>query len=213
MPSTIYLLRHAESHHNVTKDFSLRDPGLTSLGTAQSAALGSTFPALDTVSILLASPLTRTIETTLAAFGPLLNVDAQDGAGPKARLILDPHLQERSALPCDTGSPVEALKVRFPQLEGVIGEGVPEGKWFAKEGIFAEDDESVKARAKKVRERLAGLVKELESGGGARKDVVVVTHGVFMKFLAEDEEVDLPRPGYKAYRAEGEGEGVKLVPV
>lgn len=33
MPSTIYLVRHAESLHNTTKNFSLRDPPLTPLGT------------------------------------------------------------------------------------------------------------------------------------------------------------------------------------
>jgi len=85
MPSTIYLIRHAKSHHNVTKDFSHRDPSLTALGTARSAALGAFFPALSTVGIILASPLTRAIETTLAAFGPLLNTNsnARDPA-PKA---------------------------------------------------------------------------------------------------------------------------------
>ncbi|KAK0749778.1 histidine phosphatase superfamily [Schizothecium vesticola] len=139
MPSTIYLIRHTESRHNVTKDFSHRDPPLTALGTAQSTALGASFPALSTVGIILVSPLTRAIETTLAAFGPLLNTksDARNPA-PKAKLILDPYLQERSALPCDTGLSATALKANFPALEAYIDEGVSglEEEWFVKEGFL-----------------------------------------------------------------------------
>ncbi|KAK0750294.1 histidine phosphatase superfamily [Schizothecium vesticola] len=209
--STIYLLRHAESLHNTTKNFSLRDPPLTPLGVSQSAALTTSFPALATTAVILASPLTRAIETALAGFGPILPPH-----GTATKLILDPDLQERSALPCDTGSPVPALVARFPELEGAIREGIPaEGEWFVKEGAFAEDDGAVRARAARVRGRLAELVEELEKEGGegARKDVAVVTHGVFMKFLAEDEEVDLPKAGWKGYRVVEGGEGWKLVAV
>lgn len=202
MPSTIYLIRHAESLHNTTKNFSLRDPPLTPLGVTQSSSLLPTFSSLaTTTALILTSPLTRAIETTLAAFGPVL---------PDVKVVLDPDLQERSALPCDTGSPVATLVERFPTLEGEIKAGIPEGKWFVKEGKFAEDDEAVRARAARVRGRLAGLVAGLD---GERRDVVVVTHGVFMKFLAEDEGVDLPKAGWKGYRVEGEGEGARLVAV
>lgn len=209
MPSTIYLIRHAESLHNTTKNFSLRDPPLTPLGVTQSTALLPSFPSLAaTTALILTSPLTRAIETTLAAFGPVL---------PQVKLVLDPDLQERSALPCDTGSPVATLVTRFPALEAEIKEGIPQGEggeWFVKEGKFAEDDEAVKARAARVRGRLAELVAGLEKEGkGERRDVVVVTHGVFMKFLAEDEGVDLPKAGWKGYKVVGEGEGAKLVAV
>ncbi|KAK1833510.1 histidine phosphatase superfamily [Podospora conica] len=211
MASTIYLIRHAESLHNTTKNFSLRDPSLTDLGTAQSAALGTSFPALATTAVILASPLTRTIETTLAAFGSLVNNTTRNKA---VALFLTPDLQERSALPCDTGTPLPALVARFPQLEEAIREGIPEeGDWFVKEGEYAEDDEAVRKRAGRVRERLARLARALEAEGGERRDVVVVTHGVFMKFLAEDEEIDLPKAGWKAYTVEEGGEGLELVPV
>lgn len=172
-------------------------------GVTQSSSLLPSHPSLaTTTAVILTSPLTRAIETTLAAFGPIL---------PDVKLILDPDLQERSALPCDTGSPIPDLISRFPALEGEIKAGITEeGEWFAKEGKFAEDDEAVKARAARVRGRLAGLVKGLE---GERQDVVVVTHGVFMKFLAEDEGVDLPKAGWKGYRVVGEGEGARLVAV
>ncbi|KAK4159744.1 histidine phosphatase superfamily [Cladorrhinum sp. PSN259] len=204
--STIYLLRHAESVHNVTKDFSIRDPGLTELGKTQAAALRSTFPALDSIGLIVSSPLTRTIETTLAAFGDIID------KGEKTKLVFEPYLQERSDLPCDTGSELSVLEEKFIGLSGfdknILGDG-----WWVKEGANAADDASVAKRAAEVRKKLLGYASELEKkekGNGEKKtDIVVVTHGVFMKFLAEDEEIDLPKAGWKAYTVEernGEGE-------
>ncbi|KAK0704636.1 phosphoglycerate mutase family protein [Lasiosphaeris hirsuta] len=202
MPSTIYLIRHAESAHNVTKDFTLRDPGLTPLGHTQAAALATTFPALDTVAVILASPLTRTIETALAAFGGLL-ADPED-----VRVILDPNLQERSDLPCDTGSAPADLSARFPALDfGDLGD-----EWYRKEGVYTADDAAVAARAAAVRGILCELAGALGDAEG-RRDVAVVTHGVFMKFLAGDQGIDLPKAGWKAFTVrQGDG-GAVLVPV
>ncbi|KAK3340009.1 histidine phosphatase superfamily [Lasiosphaeria hispida] len=201
MPSTIYLIRHAESAHNVTKDFSLRDPGLTALGHTQAAALATTFPALPSVAVILASPLTRTIETTLAAFGALV------GAGSDVRIILDPNLQERSDLPCDTGSAPAVLGAKFPALDfGDLGE-----EWYAKKGPYTADDKAVAARAAAVRRILLEIVRALDAAG-PRRDVVVVTHGVFMKFLAGDQGIDLPKAGWKAFTVEEDGNGGVLVP-
>lgn len=220
--STIYLIRHAESVHNVTKDFLIRDPGLTDLGKTQAAALRTTFPALGSVGLIISSPLTRTIETTLAAFGNIIaednnkNNNGQGGEGVK--LILEPNLQERSDLPCDTGSDLAVLADRFPGLgwfeEGVFVEG-EQGPWWTKEGLSAADDAAVAKRAVAVRRQLLAYAKELEKEGG-KVDIAAVTHGVFMKFLSEDREIDLPKAGFKAYRVEErdgeEGEAV-LVPV
>ncbi|KAK4119414.1 phosphoglycerate mutase-like protein [Parathielavia appendiculata] len=191
----IYLLRHAESTHNVSKDFNHRDPGLTEAGFAQAAALASTFPALSSISVILSSPLTRTIETTLTGFSTIL---FSEDSPNSAKLILDPDLQERSDLPCDTGSDVSVLEARFPGLDySLLGEG-----WHAKTGAYAADDEAVAARAERVRRQLLGLAKQLEASSSEEKAVVVVTHGVFMKFLAEDESIDLPKAGWRAYTVE-----------
>lgn len=115
MASTIYLIRHAESVHNVSKDFSHRDPPLTELGIAQASALGKSFPGLASVAIVLTSPLTRTLETTLAAFSHILDKQSvgDGGIDAGARLVLDPDLQERSDLPCDTGSDRATLEEKF----------------------------------------------------------------------------------------------------
>ncbi|KAK4214942.1 phosphoglycerate mutase family [Rhypophila decipiens] len=229
--STIYLVRHAESEHNVTKDFNIRDPGLTDLGFKQASSLATgAFPALDSIGVIISSPLRRTIETTIAGFGGIIGISSgstganNSGAGGSVKLVLDRDLQERSDLPCDTGSEVSALQERFPQLAGlgsspfdVLGDN-----WFAKEGPYTADDEAVAARAKRVRSKLKELANDLskDSSGSGKKDIVVVTHGVFMKFLSEDQTIDLPKAGWRAFKlapagtagSAGEGEDT-LVPV
>jgi broad specificity phosphatase PhoE len=218
MPSTIYLVRHAESTHNVTKDFNLRDPGLTELGLTQAASLATSFPALSSIAIVLTSPLTRAIETTIAGFGAITDKNLPgntSGTEGGARLILDPDLQERSDLPCDTGSDLATLRSRFPDLNiNSLEEG-----WYIKEGANTADDAAVAARAGSVRKRLQLLVDELAEASvpETKKDIVVVTHGVFMKFLAGDDSLDLPKAGWKAYTvSNGEGAhgvGPVLIPV
>ncbi|CAM1507477.1 Fc.00g071180.m01.CDS01 [Cosmosporella sp. VM-42] len=215
MAPTIYLIRHAESVHNVSKDFSHRDPPLTELGVVQASALGESFPSLASVTIVMTSPLTRALETTLAAFSHVLDKQfvGDDGINAGAHLVLDPDLQERSDLPCDTGSDRATLEEKFPKLDF----GALKGKWHTKDGAFAADDAAVKARAKAVRERLRDLVEKLEQDGSTAQgkgNVAVVTHGVFMKFLAEDETIDLPKAGWKAYTVgKREGDEVALLPV
>ncbi|KAH8907555.1 phosphoglycerate mutase [Coniochaeta sp. PMI_546] len=215
MGSVIYLVRHAESAHNVSKDFHHRDPPLTDLGKTQAAALGKSFPASASVAAVFTSPLTRTIETTLEAFAHILDRQAvgDDGIVGGARLVLDPDLQERSALPCDTGSDRATLELKFPNLDfGSLGDA-----WYAKDGAYAADDAAVEARAKAVRKRLSSALERLEQDGSAaegKRDVVVVTHGVFMKFLAKDETIDLPKAGWQACTVSKRDDGeVDLVPV
>lgn len=159
---------------------------------------------------MLTSPLTRTLETTLAAFGHLLNgrsvEDTSTDSG--ARLILEPDLQERSDLPCDTGSSRTELEKKFPDLDF----GILEDEWYAKEGAYAADDTTVLARAERVRQRLFALAKELEGNTSKEKrNIVVVTHEVFMKFLAGDEAIDLPKAGWKAYNVINQDDGKAIL--
>lgn len=197
MASKIYLVRHAESEHNVSKDFSQLDPALTPLGLQQAAELGETFPYSSQVATILTSPLRRAIQTTLSAFPHILDKQyfepgSKKGVENGAKLVVDADLQERSALPCDTGSDRAVLEDSFPGLNFQQ----LEQDWQVKEGINSEIDEAVKERARRVRGRLAGLSSQLE---GERKDILVVTHGVFMKFLTEDWQIDLPKAGWKEF--------------
>jgi len=63
---------------------------------------------------------------------------------------------------------------------------------------------------KKVRTRLAKVVEELNN---KEKDIVVVTHGVFMKFLSGDLTIDLPKAGWSSYTVGQDSTGnVILIP-
>lgn len=213
MASQIHLIRHAESVHNVSKDFSQLDPSLTSLGFEQAAKLDQSFPYADHVGLIITSPLRRAIQTTLAAFPSILDkryFDPSSGNGVEngASLVIDPLLQERSALACDTGSDRAVLAEAFPKLDF---EGLGK-EWPSKDGIFAADDEVVQERAKRVRKGLVELSEKLNNE--EKRDIVIVTHGVFMKFLTEEPEIDLPKAGWKSYTVQKNKEQeAQLVPV
>ncbi|KAH7021400.1 phosphoglycerate mutase family protein [Microdochium trichocladiopsis] len=198
----IYLVRHAESEHNVSKDMSHRDPPLTALGVQQATAIATAFPELGSVATIFTSPLTRAIQTTVAGFSSILHLDgrAEPGGDGGAQLIVDPDLQERSDLACDTGSSRSALEQAF---RGLDFSTLNDDNWPTKKGAYAPDDSSVSERAQRFRERLHGVVETLGRNKGdnrqARKNIVVVTHGVFMKFLANDGTIDLPKSGWKAF--------------
>jgi broad specificity phosphatase PhoE len=77
-----------------------------------------------------------------------------------------------------------------------------------KKGIYAPEDEAVKERAKRMRSRVAELSDQLKDE--QRKHIVVVTHGVFMKFLSGDADIDLEKAGWKSYMLEKHSSGVVL---
>ncbi|KAM0704279.1 hypothetical protein Q7P35_008512 [Cladosporium inversicolor] len=201
MVSKIIIVRHAESVHNVTKDFSQLDPPLTSLGVEQASSISQKLPSARNVATIISSPLRRALQSTLAGFSSVLDKQYFDessgqGADGGATLSLDPDLQERSDLPCDTGSSASELAKAFPGLSfDDLGE-----EWLEKSGRYAPDDDAVAERAERVRKSLFGVAKSLENE--KRKDIIVVTHGVFMKFLTRDEDIDLPKAGWKVYTVE-----------
>lgn len=198
MTLQVHLVRHAESVHNISKDFSQPDPELTSLGIQQAQQLIHSFPDAPRVGAIITSPLKRAIQTTLAGFSHILDkryFDTESGQGIEngATLILDPDLQERSALPCDTGSGSEELEKAFPKL----GARELAQSWQVKEGLYSPADEAVEERAKRAISRIWAVGEGLKHQ--KRTHIVVVTHGVFMKFLTRDPEIDLPKVGWKSY--------------
>jgi broad specificity phosphatase PhoE len=211
MAAQVHIVRHAESVHNVTKDYTQRDPSLTPLGLQQAAQLIHEFPYSSRVAVIITSPLQRAIETVLAAFPHVLDkryYGPHSGQGIEngSLLIIDPELQERSAFPCDTGSSREVLEAAFPIDFSHLAED-----WHTKEGLYSPDDDAVKERAKRVRSRVAEVVDNLNDM--ERRQVVIVTHGVFMKYLVEDPEIDLPKAGWKSYTVGKNSSGIILLPV
>ena len=215
MEPIVYLIRHAEAEHNVSKDFSQRDPPLTPLGLIQAGTLATTLPDLASVAIVLTSPLLRALQTTLAGFSHIIAGDGVENnrQGNRVRLLIDRDFQERSDLPCDTGSDRATLLAAFPHVDfSALNED-----WFAKNGLYAANEASVIIRARIAREKLWDITAALKEENWDTKTpraVVVVTHGVFMKFLSQDMDNDLPKAGWKAFHVRKNIEGqVVLLPV
>ena len=77
-------------------------------------------------------------------------------------------------------------------------------EWLKKSGRYGPGDDAVQERAERVRKSLFVIAESLENE--ERKDIVVVTHGVFMKFLTGDPDIDLPKAGWKVYAIEKRSE-------
>jgi broad specificity phosphatase PhoE len=210
MEARVHLVRHAESVHNIDKDFTRLDPDLTLAGAQQAKDLGRLFPYSNKVGLIITSPLRRAIQTTLEAFANILDeqyFDETSGKGIQegVKLLLDPDIQERSSLPCDTGSDRRALQTIFPNLDF----SNLHAEWQLKEGLFSADQKAVDDRAKRVRHHLVEQIAALKDS--ERTDIVIVTHGVFMKHLSGDFEIDLPKAGWKSYAIEEDEVGIVVL--
>jgi broad specificity phosphatase PhoE len=212
MTSKIYVVRHAESEHNVSKDFSQLDPPLTSLGLQQAHQLSRTLPDPSSVAIILCSPLRRAIQTTLAGFSGILDKryfphNSMQGVSNGAILSLKADLQERSDLPCDTGSCVDDLVEAFPFLDF----DDLDGSWPTKIDRYGPDEATVRGRAGRVMDILEDCVEKLKDDD--RKSIVIVTHGEFMKFVTGDCNIDLPKAGWRRYGLHKQDQGGKSLVV
>lgn len=113
---TIHLIRHAQSRHNARvlevpeenmarMDPALRDAPLTELGFQQAQRLAEELTALREIELVVTSPLTRAIQTTLAAFGN----------HPAPRIVEHLHREHQDSF-CDIGRSPAELKAEFPML-------------------------------------------------------------------------------------------------
>lgn len=174
MAPVIYLVRHAQGYHNLSKENEqLRDPDLTELGKQQCADLCKRFPFHDKITHLIASPMRRTIYTCLLSFAPVVEAGKVVTALPDA--------QEVSLQPCDHGSDPAKLRAEFGDKVdfGLVSEGwndkSPKSKYYPEPKLLA-------ARARDARLWLRDLVRE----AGDDAQVVLVTHGGILHFLTGD---------------------------
>lgn len=156
-PKLLTLVRHGEAEHNIDRRHHLPDTSLTALGESQCRSLPSRFPDSPPINLLVSSPLRRTLQTTLLGF-------ALHAAALGIEVL--PELQECSAMPCDTGSPVAALQAD-PAFRGIDFARCTDG-WNSKLGVWAPDSATLKERARRARSWL----KEREEA-----HVVAVLHG------------------------------------
>jgi len=185
----IHLVRHAQGFHNLGFEYhSLLDPKLTPLGTSQCAELQSThFPqsTQKSISLVTASPLSRTLHTANLTFGPAL----QNGKC-QPRILAIPDAQETSDFPCDTGSDVDLLHAivqeqNWPTDLSLVKEG-----WNVKtlQNRYSPAGEAIKRRARDARVLLRQKARELHVAGDDAVEIVLVAHGAYMHYISDDWE-------------------------
>ncbi|KAI4734584.1 hypothetical protein E4T50_14881 [Aureobasidium sp. EXF-12298] len=173
MPPVIHCVRHAQGFHNTSvANHAMHDPMLTPLGEEQCRTLAKTFPSMDRVDAVVASPMKRTVYTALYSFAPAIK-------DKHLKVFALPELQETSDLPCDTGSNVAALEAEFRnQPVDLSYMYTPPAKaWNSKLGKWSATASAVDDRARIAREWLYNR---------PEKEIVVVTHGGFLHYFTED---------------------------
>ncbi|THZ00685.1 phosphoglycerate mutase-like protein [Aureobasidium pullulans] len=181
MAPSIYVVRHAQGHHNVNSQHHLRDPNITDLGWTQCTNLRKTFPksSLPASLTIMASPLIRTIQTACLGFWDVLK-------NPDVKFVLVPMAQEIANQPCDIGFPAAELKEKVAAWlqQERLGFGVErmdwslvEDGWNSKTGIYTASLTAVNARAAALRATLYAHPSEA---------VILVTHGAFLHYLTAD---------------------------
>ncbi|KUJ11205.1 phosphoglycerate mutase-like protein [Mollisia scopiformis] len=164
MAPTIILIRHAEALHNITKDYMIRDPPLTDDGLKiQCPALSTALQALplaQEIELIVVSPMRRTLQTTEASLGWLLN----RGFPAVARA----EWQENTVNNIDIGRPISELVKEYPRIDFSGVDRV----FPAKEGLYEFSLESLTERGVVARKWL----KERKE-----KVIAVVSHDGFMR--------------------------------
>jgi len=191
MPSQprIHLVRHAQGFHNLGFEFhSLPDPKLTPLGESQCAALQSKhFPpqSQSNISLVTASPLSRTLHTAHLTFSPALS------NGKCQPLILAvPDAQETSDFPCDTGSDVDVLRGIIAEQNWKVDLSLVNEGWNIKtvNNRYSPASRAIQRRARDARILLRQKARELAEAGDEDVEIVLVAHGGYLHYLTDDWE-------------------------
>ena len=163
----------------------MKDPLLTPFGEQQCSTLREDFPNHDKISLLISSPLRRTIYTAFLAFPPAL---ANGHCQPN--IIALPEIQETSDFPCDLGSDVDALRKEMKENHVPVDLSLVKEGWNVKtlNNKWSPSCEALAKRATEARRYIRDKVVQLKKDGQENPEVVVVTHGGFLHYFTEDWE-------------------------
>jgi broad specificity phosphatase PhoE len=165
--ATIHILRHGQSLHNVQRGYPHRDPPLTELGSQQA----NNVRLLTEPSLILVSPMTRTIQTALIVFGHLINTSPA-----KAELQVWPDLREAHDAICNKGVSRTELAAKFPQVDL----SACHEEW----DYPPHNPDDAIVRAESVRYRL----KELSH---SYNNIVLILHRGFIAFLVQGDRFNV----------------------
>ena len=168
---TLHCIRHGQSTFNAAFEFTRADPlhwdaPLTELGRRQAAEAAAAVRGVP-YELIVTTPLTRALETTLEIFRDHPSAD---------RIRVECLHREHQASSCDIGRAASALKAEFPHLAFDHLDEV----WWHQEGepdergVVVEPEEVLQARVQAFREWIGGRPERL---------IAVVGHGTFFYHL------------------------------
>jgi broad specificity phosphatase PhoE len=172
-PRAVHFIRHAEGYHNIDHDQSIPDPDLTPKGREQCKHLSTTFPYFDTIDLVCASPIRRTIQTASISMDPYLH-------SGKRKILALPLAQEAPAEPANTPSGIKSLEKEYGDIVN-FDRCYEYSDYDSKKGAFAPDGKSLEARAATLRRFLRDREEE---------EIVVVSHGQFLHYVSRDVDDD-----------------------
>lgn len=168
MPKTVHLIRHGQSTFNAHMSLTGEDPmtfdaPLSPRGEEQVRALREAM-ADRPVDLVVTSPFTRAIQTSLGAFGPR-----------GLPLVVEAMHREHLAASCDVGRSPAELAQAFPELDF---DHLDDPWWYHRhdhDGPFAEEpQDQVMDRVHRFKGWLASR---------PERHIVVVGHGTFFWML------------------------------
>jgi broad specificity phosphatase PhoE len=168
----VYYMRHFEALHNIQPyNYSIRDPELSPLGQTQALTAIESVKNISSIDLIVCSPLIRTLQTYLLVFNNRRNLP----------LVIHPDLQEVCTEPCDIGSPVDDLKIKFPILLdelNTFGQAFGDKEWLDKinpENIYSP--KQIQERAKRFHNWLVNR---------SEKHIFVISHNIMLQQLLQD---------------------------
>ena len=187
----VWFVRHGQSEANVLfyagkvqEARAIRDPGLSEQGVAQArgvpakyqAVLGSALsiePSTEQIDLLVISPMRRTIQTAMHAFGDWLATRA--AAGSSVPIVLAPDIQETGDVLCDTGRPASEVRAEFEAAYPCLPFDTLPEDWCQKEGLYAHTGNALAMRFRKFTRWLQARPEQ--------NVLVVAHHNVFLGML------------------------------
>ncbi|CCT74827.1 uncharacterized protein FFUJ_10897 [Fusarium fujikuroi IMI 58289] len=195
MPPLIHCVRHGQGFHNVGAGcYTLPDPRLTPLGVEQNTALRETaFSDQSKISLVLASPLCRTLQSAYLVFQPALHGSSQ--CYPQIFAI--PDAQETSDDPCDIGTDPSVLREVVAEHNWPVDLSLVKDGWNVKAlgTRYSPESNVIAARARDARIFIRQKIQQLIEQGDTDPQVALVTHGGFLHYFTDDWEDSWLNPG------------------
>lgn len=200
MPPTLHCIRHGQGFHNVgSGNYDLPDPYLTPEGEQQCETVRIlSFPDQSDISLVTASPMTRTLHSAYIIFKDTLT---SPSFKCQPEIFAIPDAQETSDDPCDIGSEPSILRDTATKNNWPVDLSLVKDGWNVKalETRYSPHSDAIRARARDSRILLREKIRQLVKQGDTNVHVALVTHGGFLHFFTEDWEDSwqFPATGWK----------------